>query len=132
MSVGGLLLRVVLMLSLLLNGLNAALAGPMALAMATATTAAPADAAPPCHDTPPTTTLAPAHPADADAGAQAPHDDTHCRLKDCLRSCAQQPGLTATIAWLPSPPPLAMAPPHPPRPALPSPPLDRITRPPIG
>jgi hypothetical protein len=34
MTPGGLLLRVVLMLSLLLNGLNAAMAGPMTLAMA--------------------------------------------------------------------------------------------------
>lgn len=133
MSVGNLLLRVVLMLSLLLNGLNVAMAGPMALALATPVTAG---AAPPCHgDAPvPMPAMHPDHPASAgvDAVLQAPHDGDHCKIKDCLRSCAQQPGMTVAIAWLPSPPPLWPSPVSAPRPALPTPPLDRITRPPIG
>lgn len=131
MTPGGLLLRVVLMLSLLLNGLNAAMAGPMTLAMAHATSVEPAS---PCHGDAP----APAMPAHHDhaaadtAGTQAPHDGDHCKIKDCLRSCAQQPSLTVSVAWLPSPPPPALAPLGHTRAALPMPPLDRITRPPIG
>lgn len=130
MSAGGLLLRVVLMLSLLLNGLNAAMAAPMALAMAIPPAAA--TAAPPCHDAPAATPMQPGHHSHIDAGAQAPHDGDHCAIKDCLRSCAQQSSLPPSIAWLPSPPPLSLAPVSLPRPALPAPPLDRITRPPIG
>ena len=123
MSAGGLLLRVVLMLSLLLNGLNAAMAGPMVLAMATPAAAEDAPA-PPCHGQD--------HAAVHGAPAQAPDDSEHCRIKDCLRNCAQQPSLAVQIAWLPVPPPpspvlLRVA-----HPALPSPPLDRITRPPIA
>jgi cytochrome c55X len=127
MSAGGLLLRVVLMLSLLLNGLNAAMAGPMVLAMATPAAAEDAPA-PPCHGQ----DHAAMHGAPAEPPAQAPDDSEHCRIKDCLRNCAQQPSLAVQIAWLPVPPPpspvlLRVA-----HPALPSPPLDRITRPPIA
>lgn len=130
MSAGGLLLRVVLMLSLLLNGLNAAMAGPMVLAMAMPAAPTEDAPAPPCHgeghaalhgertDTPPP--------------AQAPDDSEHCRIKDCLRNCAQQPGLTAQIAWIPTPPPLSPAPLPATQDVLRSLPLDRITRPPIA
>ncbi|MGE8217835.1 MAG: CopL family metal-binding regulatory protein [Stenotrophomonas maltophilia] len=127
MTPGGLLLRVVLMLSLLLNGLNAAMAGPMTLAMAHASTA---EAAPPCHGDAPA--APPHHDPAATAGAQAPQDGDHCKIKECLRSCAQQPSLTVAIAWLPSPPPPALAPLGYLGTAMPMPPQDRITRPPIG
>ena len=130
MSAGGLLLRVVLMLSLLLNGLNAAMAAPMALAMATPPAAA--TAAPPCHDAPAATPMQPGHHSHIDAGVQAPHDGDHCAIKDCLRSCAQQPSLTAQVAWLATPPPLSLAPLPAAHPSQPTPPLDRITRPPIA
>lgn len=130
MTPGGLLLRVVLMLSLLLNGLNAAMAGPMTLAMAHAASAEPA--VPPCHGDAPAMPAHHDHAAADTAGTQAPHDGDHCKIKDCLRSCAQQPSLTASVAWLPSPPPPALAPLGHTRAALPMPPLDRITRPPIG
>ncbi len=115
------------MLSLLLNGLNAAMAGPMMLAMATPAAAEDAPA-PPCHGQ----AHSAMHGAPAEPPAQAPDDSEHCRIKDCLRNCAQQPSLTVQIAWIPVPPPpspvlLQVA-----HPSLPSPPLDRITRPPIA
>ncbi|MEN5267315.1 CopL family metal-binding regulatory protein [Stenotrophomonas sp. TWI587] len=134
MSASGLLLRVVLMLSLLLNGLNVAMAGPMALAMAERSrTSTPA---PPCHGDAPMP-AAHAHHAmaaagSADTGVQAPHDGDHCKIKDCLRSCAQQPSLTVQIAWIATPPPLSLAPVLTAHPSQPMPPLDRITRPPIA
>ncbi|WP_315386628.1 CopL family metal-binding regulatory protein [uncultured Stenotrophomonas sp.] len=127
MSAGGLLLRVVLMLSLLLNGLNAAMAGPMMLEMAQTPVARQA-AAPPCHGE--GHAAMPTVPAGTDT--PAPDDSEHCRIKDCLRNCAQQPSLTAQIAWLPIPPPLFQAPLPVAQSALPSLPLDRITRPPIA
>lgn len=126
MSAGGLLLRVVLMLSLLLNGLNAAMAGPMLLEMAQPAPAQ-ASAQPPCHGNMPATL----HDAPVDLPGQAADDSDHCKIRDCLRSCAQQPSLTAQIAWIPSPPPLWPAPTGITQPTLPSVPLDRITRPPI-
>ena len=115
------------MLSLLLNGLNAAMAGPMMLAMATPAAAEDAPA-PSCHGQ----EHVAMHGAPAEPPAQAPDDGEHCRIKDCLRNCAQQPSLTVQIAWIPVPPPpspvlLRVA-----HPSLPSPPLDRITRPPIA
>jgi len=130
MSAGGLLLRVVLMLSLFLNGLNAAMAGPMVLAMAMPAAPIGDAPAPPCHGE----GHAAMHgdQADAPAPAQAPDDSEHCRIKDCLRNCAQQPGLTAQIAWIPTPPPLSPAPLPATQDVLRSPPLDRITRPPIA
>lgn len=127
MSASGLLLRVVLMLSLLLNGLNAAMAGPMALAMAMPA-AAEAAPAPPCHGHDP----AGMHGAPEQAAAAAPDDSDHCRIKDCLRNCAQQPSLTAQIAWIPVPPPPSPVQLRVTQRSLPSPPLDRITRPPIA
>ncbi len=127
MSAGGLLLRVVLMLSLLLNGLNAAMAGPMVLEMAQAP-AAPQAAAPPCHGE--GHAAVPTAPTGTDH--HGPEDSEHCKIKDCLRNCAQQPSLTAQIAWLPIPPPLFQAPLPVASARLPSLPLDRITRPPIA
>lgn len=131
MSASGLLLRVVLMLSLLLNGLNVAMAGPMALALAEPAVAG--SVAPPCHGEAPATAAHDHHAMTAPgAAAQAPHDGDHCKIKDCLRSCAQQPSLTVQVAWLATPPPVSMAPLTAARPTLPTPPLGRITRPPIA
>ncbi len=131
MSASGLLLRVVLMLSLLLSGLNVAMAGPMALALAEPAVAS--SAAPPCHGDAPMPAAHDHHTmATADTGAQAPHDGDHCKIKDCLRSCAQQPSLTVQVAWLATPPPVSMSPLNTVHPSLPTPPLDRITRPPIA
>ena len=129
MSAGSLLLRVVLIFSLLLNGLNVAMAAPMAMAMALAAPVAAAPAAP-CHGD--AQAAAMHHDHHPDAAAQAPHDGDHCKIKECLRNCAQQPSLAATIAWIASPPPLTLAPLERTRQALPALPLDRITRPPIG
>lgn len=134
MSSGGLLLRVVLMLSLLFNGLNVGMAAPMALALLPV---AAADAGqPPCHRQAAAAHADHAAPASAEQGhghnARSPHDGDHGRLKDCLRDCAQQPSLTAQVLWLPTAMPLAQAPQHDTGAALPSPPLDRITRPPIA
>lgn len=127
MSAGGLLLRVVLMLSLLLNGLNAAMAGPMVLEMVQAPAVQQA-AAPPCHGE--GHAAVPTAPTGTDD--HGPEDSEHCKIKDCLRNCAQQPSLTAQIAWLPLPPPLFQAPLPVASFSLPSLPLDRITRPPIA
>ncbi|WP_422505054.1 CopL family metal-binding regulatory protein [Stenotrophomonas sp. GZD-301] len=129
MTAGGLLLRLILMLSLLLNGLNAALAGPMALAMAHPVDAAVTAPAPPCHGH--DAVAAPPQTAGLDH-AQAPHESDPCKIKDCLRTCAQQPSLAVQIAWIATPPPPALAPLPPVRATLPSLPLDRITRPPIA
>ncbi|MET0281014.1 MAG: CopL family metal-binding regulatory protein [Steroidobacteraceae bacterium] len=134
MSASGLLLRVVLILSLLLNGLNVARAGPMVLAMAEPSrTHSPA---PPCHGDAPMPAAHDHHglaaTAPADPGVQAPHDGDAGKIKDCLRSCAQQPSLAVQIAWMATPPPVALAPVAPAHPSQPMPPLDRITRPPIA
>ncbi len=134
MSPGGLLLRVVLMLSLLFNGLNVGMAAPMALALLPS--AAKTAAEPPCHSQPDLAQAAPgAEPAAGHGRGHdglAPHDGDHGRLKDCLRDCAQQPSLTAQVRWLPAPSPTAPAPLQFARAALPAPPLDRISRPPIA
>ncbi|WNH53142.1 CopL family metal-binding regulatory protein [Stenotrophomonas oahuensis] len=134
MSPGGLLLRVVLMLSLLFNGLNIGMAAPMALALLP--TVATAPGAPPCHSEAATAhgghDAVPAQAHTPGHDAQKPHDGDQCRLKDCLRNCAQQPSLTAQVLWLPTPMPLAQAPLRESGAALPPPPLDRITRPPIA
>ncbi|WP_411851868.1 CopL family metal-binding regulatory protein [Stenotrophomonas sp. LGBM10] len=129
MTAGGLLLRLILMLSLLLNGLNVALAGSMTLALAQPADTAVAAPAPPCHGH---EASAPPAPAVVLDHAQAPHDGDHCKIKDCLRTCAQQPSLAVQIAWIATPAPPALAPLPPARATLPSLPLDRITRPPIA
>ena len=126
MSLASTLLRVVLMLSLLLNGLNAAMAsgheemGRMAHAVA-ALDGGDAD----CH-----------HHASmqADQGPQtkAPAHDAHCQIKDCVRSCAQHPLLVVQplpyLAGLA----LSLAPQPMPANGRPAPPLPPISRPPIG
>lgn len=136
MSPGGLLLRVVLIFSLLFNGLNVGMAAPMALALLPAAAPAADDGQPPCHRQASASHADHAAPALAvhghDHDAQTPHDGDHCRLKDCLRNCAQQPSLTAQVLWLPTPMPLGRAPLRKAGAALPPPPLDRITRPPIA
>ncbi|MEN5427974.1 CopL family metal-binding regulatory protein [Stenotrophomonas pennii] len=127
MSVASLLLRVMLMISLLLNGLNAAMAGEHRM---DAPETAPA-AAPPCHG----------HAA-AHSGLQPPHandhqtqavpDDAHCKLKDCVRTCAQQPALAAEGLALFAADYAGTRPLQQHAPGHPTPALPRIQRPPIG
>ncbi len=126
MSLASTLLRVVLMLSLLLNGLNAAMAGGheqmgrMAHAMAAAD-AAEGD----CH-----------HHAGMKAApaaqAEAPAHDAHCQIKDCVRSCAQHPLLAVQPQPFLTGPALSLAPQPMPGAGRPAPPLPPISRPPIG
>ena len=126
MSVASTLLRVVLMLSLLLNGVNAAMAsghalqGPIAHDMATA-----AADEPDCH-----------HSAGMQATSvpetQAPAHDSHCQMKDCVRSCAQQPLLAVQPLALPVGPAWSPAPPQVHASGRLAPPLPPISRPPIG
>lgn len=122
MSLASTLLRVVLMLSLLLNGLNAAMAsgheemGRMAHAMAATLGGGDAD----CHHHA-------AMQADEAPQAKAPAHDAHCQIKDCVRSCAQHPPLPYLAG-----PALSLAPQPMPATGLPAPPLPPISRPPIG
>jgi len=123
------LLRVVLMMSLLFNGLNVAVAGHHE---AGAGAAAPptAQPMPPCHDQD-RSTAAPAMHHGGQADPQS-DDDGHCRAIDCLRACAQQPALPlSALAPLPAPwfslkPAIAVDRDRP------APALSRIQRPPIG
>lgn len=113
MSLASTLLRVVLMLSLLLNGLNAA--------MAAAVDRGTAD----CHHH--------AGPqADAAPQAKAPAHDAHCQIKDCVRSCAQHPLLGVQPLPVMTGPALSLAPQPMPANGRPAPPLPPISRPPIG
>ncbi|KRG69535.1 hypothetical protein ABB28_15815 [Stenotrophomonas chelatiphaga] len=126
MSVASLLLRVVLMLSLLLNGLNAAMAGGH---RKDAAETAPA-AAPPCHGHAPAQTgMQPPHAADHQT--QAAPDDAHCKLKECVRTCAQQPALAAEGLALLAADYAGTRPPQQHAPGHPTPALPRIQRPPI-
>lgn len=127
MSLASTLLRVVLMLSLLLNGLNAAMAngheemGRMARAAAAAVDAGDPD----CHH----------HAgmqADEAPQAKAPAHDAHCQIKDCLRSCAQHPLLVVQPLPFMAGPALSLAPQPMPATGRPAPPLPPISRPPIG
>lgn len=127
MSLASTLLRVVLMLSLLLNGLNAAMAsgheemGRMAHALATAVD----DGDPGCHH----------HAgmqADPAPQAKAPAHDAHCQIKDCVRSCAQHPLLVVQPLPFMAGPALSLAPQPMPATGRPAPPLPPISRPPIG
>ncbi|WP_294989852.1 CopL family metal-binding regulatory protein [uncultured Stenotrophomonas sp.] len=127
MSLASTLLRVVLMLSLLLNGLNAAMAsgheemGRMTHAMTTAMDSGTAD----CHHH--------AGPqADAAPQAKAPAHDAHCQIKDCVRSCAQHPLLGVQPLPVMTGPALSLAPQPMPANGRPAPPLPPISRPPIG
>jgi len=125
MPFASVLLRVVLMLSLLLNGLNAAVAGEYPQR---ATTPAATDVAPPCHGHD-----AMAMGGDAAVGALiAAGDDGHCRIKDCLRTCAQQPLLGAATLPPLHAPWFTFAPPAKADRDRPAPALPRIQRPPIG
>ncbi|KOQ72856.1 CopL family metal-binding regulatory protein [Stenotrophomonas maltophilia] len=127
MSLASTLLRVVLMLSLLLNGLNAAMAsgheemGRMAHAVA----AAAEDGEAGCH-----------HHAGMQAEqapqAKAPAHDAHCQIKDCVRSCAQHPLLVVQPLPYLAGPALSLAPQPMPANGRPAPPLPPISRPPIG
>ena len=127
MSLASTLLRVVLMLSLLLNGLNAALArgheemGRMAHAAAAAVDGGTAD----CHH----------HAgmqADPAPQAKAPAHDAHCQIKDCVRSCAQHPLLAVLPLPVMAGPALSLARSRCRPPVRPAPPLPPISRPPIG
>lgn len=126
MSLASTLLRVVLMLSLLLNGLNAAMAsgheemGRMAHAVA-ALDGDDAD----CHH----------HAgmqADQAPQTKAPAHDAHCQIKDCVRSCAQHPLLVVQALPFMAGPALSLAPQPMPATGRPAPPLPPISRPPIG
>lgn len=129
MSPASILLRLVLMISLLLNGVNAAMAGnhtDSARAAATRQAAQAPAAGADCHR----------HMAEHEAAGptqlSAAADEGHCRIKQCLRSCAQQPVLAVQPLRLPVGPALSLAPLPMPANGLPAPPLLRITRPPIG
>ncbi|KAG1079622.1 hypothetical protein G6F40_016234 [Rhizopus arrhizus] len=127
MSLASPLRRVVLMLSLLLTGLNAAMAsgheemGRMAHAVAAAAEDGEAD----CH-----------HHAGMQAEqapqAKAPAHDAHCQIKDCVRSCAQPPLLVVQPLPYLAGPALSLAPQPMPANGRPAPPLPPISRPPIG
>jgi len=128
MSLASTLLRVVLMLSLLLNGLNAAMAsghedmGRMAHAKTSAMTDG---ASAGCH-----------HHTGMTAGdapqAKAPAHDAHCQIKDCVRSCAQHPLLAVQALPFLTGPGLSLAPQPMPADGRPAPPLPPLSRPPIG
>ncbi|MHC1654134.1 CopL family metal-binding regulatory protein [Stenotrophomonas maltophilia] len=127
MSLASTLLRVVLMLSLLLNGLTAAMAsghedmGRMAHAVAAGVEGGDAD----CHH----------HAgmqADEAPQAKAPAHDAHCQIKDCVRSCAQHPLLVVQPLQHLTGPGLSLVPQPMPATGRPSPPLPPISRPPIG
>lgn len=128
MSLASTLLRVVLMLSLLLNGLNAAMAsgheemGRMAHAVAAAAAGGDAD----CHHA--------GMQADPAPQAKAPAHDAHCQIKDCVRSCAQHPLLVVQPLPFMAGPALSLAPQPMPATGRPAPPLPLppISRPPIG
>lgn len=126
MSLASTLLRVMLMLSLLLNGLNAAMAsgheemGRMAHAVA-ALDGSDAD----CHHHA-------AMQADEARQAKAPAHDAHCQIKDCVRSCAQHPLLVVQPLPYLAGPALSLAPQPMPATGRPAPPLPPISRPPIG
>ncbi|MEE9890853.1 MAG: CopL family metal-binding regulatory protein [Stenotrophomonas geniculata] len=126
MSLASTLLRVVLMLSLLLNGLNAAMAsgheemGRMAHAVA-ALDGGDAD----CYHHA-------AMQADQAPQAKAPAHDAHCQIKDCVRSCAQHPLLVVQPLPYLAGPALSLAPQPMPATGRPAPPLPPISRPPIG
>lgn len=126
MSLASTLLRVVLMLSLLLNGLNAAMAsgheemGRMAHVMM-ATMAGDAD----CHHHA-------AMSADEAPQAQPAAHDAHCQIKDCLRSCAQHPLLAVQELPFMAGPGLSLTPQPMPANGRPAPPLPPLSRPPIA
>ncbi|MDV3467855.1 CopL family metal-binding regulatory protein [Stenotrophomonas sp. C3(2023)] len=130
MPLPSLLLRLLLMISLVLNGLNIAVAAPMAARVAAAAEVHAADhrpVQPPCHDAAPVVHGS----AQAHGGLESAAAD-HCQIKDCLRSCAQQPALVLGIALLPAGPYGTVVPQGAHGPDRPSPALPQISRPPIA
>jgi len=126
MSLASTLLRVVLMLSLLLNGLNAAMAsGHEEMGRMAHTAAALEGGNADCH-----------HHAGMQAHqapqTKAPAHDAHCQIKDCVRSCAQHPLLVVQALPFMAGPALSLAPQPMPATGRPAPPLPPISRPPIG
>jgi len=127
MSVASTLLRLLLMISLLLNGVNAAVAAPVAIAaadQAQGSTSTHRSADTDCHG------LMASHAAPPAAVAPAAQDP--CKIKSCLRSCAQQPALAVQPLLLTGLPARSAAPLPLPTGGLPTPPQLRINRPPIG
>lgn len=125
MSLASTLLRVLLMVSLLCNGLGAAVAGiPGGSTAVVESERSSATAGCHGHGMPTAQTHA--------AGLQAPADDDSCRIKECLRSCAQHPALVLQPLLLPSGPALSLMPQPMPDHRLPAPLLPRLYRPPIG
>ncbi|AIL06996.1 TPA: CopL family metal-binding regulatory protein [Stenotrophomonas maltophilia] len=126
MSLASTLLRVVLMLSLLLNGLNAAMAsGHEEMGRMAHTAAALEGGNADCHH----------HAgmqADQAPQTKAPAHDAHCQIKDCVRSCAQHPLLVVQALPFMAGPALSLAPQPMPATGRPAPPLPPISRPPIG
>ena len=132
MPLASTLLRLLLMLSLLLNGANAAMAGEYVLHAAQERDAA---AAPPCHRMPAGSALdAPASAVHGVSGAHsdAPPGEADCRMKDCARACAQLPLMG--VAALPAlhGPWRALAPSTAIDANRPAPALPRVVRPPIA
>lgn len=131
MSLASTLLRVLLMLSLLLNGAHAAMAGEYVLHAAQETDTA---ASPPCHGMPTAdgadVAASTAHGLTG-AHSDAPPGDAHCRMKDCARACAQLP-LMGVAALPPLHGPWrTLAPSTALEADRPAPPLPRAVRPPI-
>lgn len=126
MSLASTLLRVVLMLSLLLNGLNAAMASGHEEMGRMAHTAAALEGG--NADCPPHAGMQ----ADQAPQTKAPAHDAHCQIKDCVRSCAQHPLLVVQALPFMAGPALSLAPQPMPATGRPAPPLPPISRPPIG
>ena len=128
MPLASTLLRVVLMLSLLLNGLNAAMAsgheGMARMAHAIDTAVADGNEAGCPHHA--------GMKAEQAPQAQPPAHDAHCQIKDCVRSCAQHPLLAVQPQPFLAGPALSLAPQPMPANGRPAPPLPAISRPPIG
>jgi len=133
MSRASLLLRVLLLISLLVNGLGVAVAGSHGAA--SPSPAAQPSAAPPCHDGTTAAALPPGgdhHATHDQSDPQAPDGKPHCTGIDCLRACAQQPALTFTALVLPRAPAIGSQPERPLDQGLPSPLLPTLHRPPIA
>lgn len=128
MSLASSLLRALLMLSLLLNGANAAMAGDYLLhaggERAAVSTTAPCHEALEAHE--------PAPSAHAAHHSDAPPDEDQCRMKECARACAQLP-LIGVAGLPPLQGPWRTAAPSTALEAdRPAPALPRVVRPPIA
>lgn len=122
------LLRVLLIISLLVNGLGVAVAGVHGSTPAQSITNGAPHGGLPCHGT---ETMTP-----TDASATSHHEgrdhERPCSGIDCLRACAQQPALAVSALLLPVPAYGMAAPVAPLDPGRPAPPLPPISRPPIS